>query len=294
MGRDFAEAYAASGQIFDQADQILGRSISKLCFEGSEENLRQTVNTQPALYVTSAAILAAMRSEGIDGSMAAGHSLGEYTALYAAGALDFETGLRLVDVRARAMEEAGRKMPGTMAALIGLEPEKIAKACQEASTVGIVGPANWNSQQQAVISGQPEAVDRAIELAKEAGCKKAIKLNVGGAFHSPLMLPAVDPLHAALCDAKINSPNLKFVANVNAKFLSDPEAIRASLEDQILKCVDWVDTILAMAQAGANYFIEVGTGGVLTGLNKRIDKSLNSLSLSTVQELKNLCEAKLS
>jgi [acyl-carrier-protein] S-malonyltransferase len=189
MGKALAEAFSRAREVFEEADDVLGRSISRLCFEGPEEELQKTENTQPALYVTSAAALAVLRDEGLEGGMAAGHSLGEYTALHAAGALDFATGLRLVAVRGRAMAEAGRTRPGTMAAVLGLDDAKVEGVCREASGEdrGVVVAANLNSPGQIVLSGDEAAVDRALELASAAGAKRGIKLKVGGAFHSPLM-----------------------------------------------------------------------------------------------------------
>ncbi|MBI1785354.1 ACP S-malonyltransferase [Candidatus Sumerlaeota bacterium] len=285
MGKDFYDASPEARGIFDQADQILGRSITKLCFEGTEEELRRTSNTQPALYVTSAAMLAAARAAGIEGSMAAGHSLGEYTALYAAGGVDFATGLKLVDLRGRAMEQAGKNRPGPMAALLGLDPAKGEPVCAEASAAGVVVPANWNNSMQIVISGEEAGIDRAIELAKAAGAKKGTKLNVGGAFHSPLMAEAVQILQSALGGAVISRPKLRFVANVSAEFLDDPEAIRKSLGEQIVSCVRWEQTIQTFAGAGATHFIEVGPGTVLSGLLKRIDSSLKSININNVNSM---------
>jgi [acyl-carrier-protein] S-malonyltransferase len=274
MGRELAETYDEAKAVFAEADDILGRPISKLCFEGGEDELKRTSNTQPALYVTSCAALAVLRSEGIDGSMTAGHSLGEYTALFAAGAIDFATGLRLVQVRGRAMEQAGRNRPGTMAAVLGLNEDQVEDICRRASSAGVVVAANWNSPGQVVLSGEEPALDRAIELAKEAGARRAVKLVVGGAFHSPLMGEAVELLQAELAGAAIARPNLIFVANVTAQFESDPETIRRLLGLQVTSCVRWSDSITTMAGAGARNFIEVGSGSVLTGLLRRIDASL--------------------
>jgi [acyl-carrier-protein] S-malonyltransferase len=278
MGRAFAQAAPAAREIFDRADAVLGRSISKLCFEGAEEELRRTANTQPALYVACAAALAHLRAQGIDGAIVGGHSLGEYTALLAAGAMDFETGLKLVELRGRAMEEAGRNRHGTMAAVLNLDDDKVGKVCEEASSSGVVVPANFNSPGQVVISGEEPAIERAIELAKEAGARRAMKLNVGGAFHSPLMAEAAERLRAVLARAAIDAPRLRFVANVSAGFVDDPEVIRRSLADQLLNPVRWTDSIRTMVEAGARRFIEVGPGSVLTGLLKRIDKSASALA----------------
>lgn len=288
MGRDFFDGRPESREIFERADSVLGRPISRICFEGTEEELRQTSNTQPALFVTSAAMLAAFRAERGNGGFVAGHSLGEYTALYAAGALNFDDALRLVQIRADAMEAAGRERPGTMAAILNLDPSKIEAVCKEASSAGIVVPANLNNAQQIVISGEETGIDRACELAKAAGAKRAIKLNVGGAFHSPLMSSAAEKLSAALATVTISAPSLRFVANVSADFLTDPEEIRTSLAEQILNCVRWSESIERLMSAGVTHFVEVGPGNVLAGLIKRITPESNSHnlnSLSAVNEL---------
>lgn len=285
MGKALAEHSAQARKIFEEADEVLGRPLSRLCFEGPEEELQRTENTQPALYVTSAAALAALRAEGFDGGAAAGHSLGEYTALYAAGALDFATGLRLVQARGRAMEEAGKKRAGTMAAVLGLDDAKVEEVCKEASgDDGVVVAANLNSPGQVVISGDETALDRALEQAKAAGAKRAMKLKVGGAFHSPLMEPAVELMKPELEAAEIAAPKLKFVANVSADFVSDPEAIRESLLRQITSCVRWSPSVERLRDAGFNRFIEVGSGKVLTGLLRRIDKSLKGATFATAED----------
>lgn len=289
MGRDLTDAFPEAREIFERADATLGRSISRLCFEGSEEELRRTSNTQPALYVVSAAALAVLRARGFDGAFALGHSLGEYTALHAAGSLDFETGLRLVDVRGRAMESAGAARPGAMAAILGLDDALLPEVCAAASRDGaVVVPANWNCPAQAVISGDPSAVEAAIEGAKAAGAKRAMPLNVGGAFHSPLMAPAREELRAALAEAVIAPPRLRFVANADADFLDDPEAIRESLARQIVSPVRWTECVRRAAAAGAGTMIEVGPGKVLVGLLKRIDKGIAGFGFSAPGDLDSL------
>lgn len=285
MGRALAGESAEARAIFEQADEVLGRSISKLCFEGSEEELRQTSNTQPALFTASAAALAALRAGGIDGEIVAGHSLGEYTALYAGGAIDLATGLRLVQARGRAMEEAGRNRPGTMAALLGLPEEKAEEVCREAASAGVVAAANLNSPTQTVISGEEAAVDRAIEIAKAAGCKKAMKLNVGGAFHSPLMTEAAERLGAELDQAAISAPAITFINNVGAQVLAEPEAIRRSLLTQLTSCVRWTDCVRKMSALGATHLIEVGPGNVLVGQLKRIDPNLKGQTFFSLGDL---------
>jgi [acyl-carrier-protein] S-malonyltransferase len=289
MGRGLAEAYPSAKAIFERADAVLGRPLSQLCFEGPEEELKLTVNTQPALYVVSAAALAVLREAGIEPEIVAGHSLGEYTALYAAGVFDFETGLKLVQARGKAMYEAGQARPGTMAALLSLEPDVVHEICKKASAAkGCVVPANWNSPGQIVVSGDPEAVAEAVRLAQEAGSRRSLMLPVSGAFHSPLVQPAVEVMKKELAQAQMQAPHCKFVANVSAALVSDVETIRQGLADQIVSCVRWSESVETMAQAGANLFIEVGSGKVLTGLLKRIDKELQGLTFGTPEEMEKI------
>lgn len=288
MGKVLAEASAEARAIFEEADAVLGRPISKLCMEGTEEELRRTSNTQPAVYVTSAAALAVLRAAGIDGSAAAGHSLGEYTALYAAGGVDFATGLRLLEARGKAMEKAGELRHGAMAALLGIDDARTEEVCREASSAGVVVAANLNSPGQVVISGEEAGVDRAIELAKAAGAKRGIKLNVGGAFHSPLMTGAAEELAKTLEVSIIHQPKLMFLANVSANVLSDPAEIRSSLLRQLTSCVRWSDCVRKMASLGITRFIEVGPGNVLTGLVKRIDGNVKGISFGGPADLEKL------
>lgn len=285
MGRELAENWPAARECFNRADEVLGRPLSKLCWEGPEEELKLTVNTQPALYVCSAAALAVLRGEGIGPSVVAGHSLGEYSALYAAGVFDFETGLKLVQARGKAMFEAGQARPGTMAALLSLEGEQVNAICAKASEKGCVVPANWNSPGQIVVSGDPEAVAEAVRLAVEAGSRRSVMLPVSGAFHSPLVEPAVKVMEAELAGAHMQAPRCQFVANVSAELVSDVEQIRRGLAQQIVSCVRWSDSIATMAGSGAQVFVEVGSGKVLSGLLKRIDKALTGVPFGTPADL---------
>lgn len=285
MGRELVEHSSAAREIFEKADAILGRPLSKLCFEGPEEELKLTVNTQPALYVTSAAALAVLRAEGIEPGIVAGHSLGEYSALFAAGVFDFATGLRLVQARGQAMYEAGQARPGTMAALLNLESDQVREICEKASAKGTVVPANWNSPGQIVVSGDPAAVEEAVRLAQEAGSRRSVMLPVSGAFHSPLVQPAVDVMRGELAKAELQAPRCKFVANVSAKLVDDVEAIREGLAAQIVSCVLWADSVETIAREGADLFIEVGSGKVLTGLLKRINKELRGVNFGAPGDL---------
>ncbi|MCL5270657.1 MAG: ACP S-malonyltransferase [bacterium] len=285
MGRALAESNAAARAIFEQADTVLGRPLSRLCFEGPEDELKQTVNTQPALYVTSAAALAVLREAGIEPAIVAGHSLGEYTALYAADVFDFETGLRLVQARGTAMFEAGQARPGTMAALLSLEGGQVEDICHKASAKGCVVPANWNSPGQIVVSGDTEAVAEAVRLAQEAGSKRSVMLSVSGAFHSPLVQSAVDVMKRELAGAAMQPPRCMFVANVSAALAGDVETIRQGLADQIVRCVRWAESVETMAAAGADVFIEVGAGKVLSGLLRRINKDLAGANFAAPEDL---------
>jgi len=286
MGKSLYENSEKAKNIFQQADEILGRSISKLCFEGPEDELTQTENTQPALYVTAAAAVEVLRDKGLEPSMVAGHSLGEYPALYAAGVFDFETGLRLVAVRGQAMASAGSDTPGGMAAVIGLEIDKIDEICAAVSKEnGLVVVANDNSPGQTVISGEKHAVDAASEKLKEAGAKRALTLPVSGAFHSPLMKDAQDKVASQLAESALRVPSCPIFPNVKAEAVDDTEVIRECLINQITGRVRWVETMQIMAKAGMSDALEVGPGKVLMGLMRRIDKSINIIGAGTFESI---------
>jgi [acyl-carrier-protein] S-malonyltransferase len=256
-----------------EADAVLEFGLAKLCYEGPEETLKQTENTQPALYATSAATLAVLRSAGLTPFAVAGHSLGEYTALYAAGVFDYATGLRLVRTRGEAFARAGSARPGAMAAILGLPSEQVAEICRAASNAdGVAVPANINDPAQVVISGDPAAVNAACEAAKAAGAKRALPLPVSGAFHSPLVAPAADIMREALAGATLQAPSCLFVNNVDAAALNQPEAIRDSLVRQVTGSVRWVEVVARLAEAGVTDYVEVGSGKVLSGLVRRIHK----------------------
>ncbi len=271
MGQNLCAHSEAARTIFDRADEYLGEKISTLCFYGPEDALRQTIHTQPALYVTSAAVLAALRERGAaEPAAVAGHSVGEYAALYAAGVFDFETGLSLVSRRAQEMHRAGLSQPGAMAAVLGLTAIQVTEICAEASSAGPVAAANFNGGGQVVISGSPEGVAAAAERAKAAGAKRVLPLNVSGAFHSPLMAPAVEAMGYALRDADLSEAQIPVVANLTADYESAPSEIRANLAAQIDHPVRWEETILRLVGEGFDTFVEVGSGTVLAGLMKRI------------------------
>ncbi len=275
MGKEAAEKNARAAELFDKADQVLGFSLKDLCYHGPEEDLKQTQNTQPALYLSSAATLEVIREAGIQPHAVAGHSLGEYTALYSAGVLDFETGLRLVRTRGEAFAEAGTHRPGAMAAVVGLDSDKVVEICQQASSENEVAvPANFNEPSQTVISGDPAAIDKACALAKEAGARRALPLPVSGAFHSPLVAPAAETMRAALDGVEFQKPDCLFINNVDAEPQNEPARIKESLVRQLTNSVRWTDTIQLMVKEGVDTFLEIGSGKVLAGLVRRIDKNI--------------------
>ena len=270
MGRDLYDASAAARAVFEQADATLGFALTQLCFEGPEASLTATENAQPALLTMSAALLAALREAGYEAqpAMVAGHSLGEYSALVAAGALDFATGLRLVRRRGELMAAAHQ---GGMAAIIGLDEAPLETICGEASSAGApVVIANYNSPGQLVISGATEAVERACELAKQRGAKRALHLKVSAAFHSPLMQAAADGLAGAIAESSVAGARVPLIANVTAGPLRSGDAIREELVAQVTAPVRWIASVQRMVADGVDTFVEIGPGSVLTGLIKRI------------------------
>ena len=275
MGADLYEKSAAVRELFDKADQILGFSLSKIMFTGTDEELRQTKVTQPAVFLHSVALTKAL-GDSFQPDMAAGHSLGEFSALVAAGAMNFEDGLRLVSKRAMAMQKACEAVPSTMAAVLGLPDEKVEEICK--ATPGIVVPANYNCPGQLVISGEIPAVDAACEAAKAAGAKRALRLPVGGAFHSPLMEPAREELAKAIAETAFKAPVCPVYQNVSTTAVTDPEQIQKNLIAQLTAPVKWTQSVQNMVKDGATVFIEVGPGKVLQGLVKKIEPSVEAYS----------------
>lgn len=270
MGQDLCAHSQAARQVFDEADQYLGTKLSTICFYGPEDALRQTVNTQPALFVTSVAAFKALQEAGAPMPQAvAGHSVGEYAALVAAGALDLETGLHLVSRRAQAMHRATLTEPGAMAAVLGLSAADVVAACQEAGAEQVQA-ANFNGGGQVVISGTPAGVERASEIARAKGAKRVVALNVSGAFHSRLMATAVHAMEITLADAAIRDTAIPVVANLTANYETSAAEIKANLAAQIDHPVRWEESIERLAQDGYNAFVEVGSGTVLAGLMRRI------------------------
>lgn len=269
MGNDLFEASAAARARFAQADEILGFSISSTMFAGSDADLKETSVTQPAIFLHSV-ILAELLGEFFQPEVVAGHSLGEFSALVAAGAMRFEDGLRLVSERAQAMQAACDSTPSTMAAVLGLDDEVVEKICLD--TEGIVVAANYNCPGQLVISGEITAVEKACAALTESGARRALMLPVGGAFHSPLMEPARERLAKAIANTEIQTPRCPIVQNVNAKPESDPERIKANLIAQLTAPVRWTQSMHTMIELGATEAIEVGPGKVLQGLFKKVDR----------------------
>lgn len=274
MGKDLYENNALAKELFDKADEILGFKITDIMFAGTDEQLKQTNVTQPAVFLHSV-ISALCLGDDFKPAMVAGHSLGEFSALVAAGALSFEDGLKLVAARANAMQKACEANPGTMAAIIGLSDEKVEEVCSEVSVDGqIVVAANYNCPGQLVISGNVEAVNAACEKLKEAGAKRALPLKVGGAFHSPLMQPAKDELQAAIEQTEFAAPSCPVYQNVDAKAHTDAAEIKANLTAQLTSPVRWTASVQAMIADGADDFIECGPGKALQGMIGRIDKNV--------------------
>lgn len=276
MGKDLYESAPLAKELFEKANEILGYRITDIMFNGTDEDLRQTKVTQPAVFLHSV-ISALCMGEAFQPEMTAGHSLGEFSALVAAGALSFEDGLKLVYARAMAMQKACEAAPSTMAAIIGLPNETIEKICHEIMDGGdVVVPANYNCNGQVVISGTMEGIQKACEALKAAGAKRALPLKVGGAFHSPLMQPAKEELAAAIEATEFQTPKCPVYQNVDALPHTDPVEIKENLIAQLTSSVRWTQTIEHMIADGADDFTECGPGNVLQGLIGRIDKSVNA------------------
>jgi [acyl-carrier-protein] S-malonyltransferase len=283
MGRDVAEAFPAAGQVFERADKALGEKLSTLCFEGPEETLTLTRNTQPAIVTTSLALLAALRARTnvFPPVSAAGHSLGEYSALVASGALSLEDAVRIVRLRGEAMQEAVPAGAGAMAAVMGLAPEALGAVCNEAAQGEVVSPANYNAPGQIVIAGHAAAVQRAGKLVAERG-GKAIPLKVSAPFHCSLMAPAAQKLAARLETVAIAPLAFPVVANVDATPNGEPGRVKELLVRQVDHPVRWEETVRGMADAGVTHILEIGPGKVLAGLVRRIAKEIEVVSVGTV------------
>lgn len=289
MGQSLYENSAVARALFDEADEVLGFALSRLMFEGEKVELDQTINTQPALYVHSVATFRAARAEGTlpDAVFAAGHSLGEYSALAAVESLSFADGLRLVRERGRLMKMAGEANPGGMAAILNLDDATVAQVCAAASTDDEkVQVANYNSPGQVVISGAKVAVQRAMEAATTAGARKVVALDISIAAHSPLMEIAHAPLSAQIDSTAIHPPTIPVIGNTTASPLTTPDEIRAELKAQLMGSVRWTDTVNFLATQGVDTVIEIGSGEVLVGLVKRINKEIRRSAIGTWEQIK--------
>lgn len=286
MGGEWAEQFPEARRVYEEGDQILKTSLSRVCFEGPEETLTRTVNAQPAIFVTSLALLAVLerRVDGFRARFAAGLSLGEFSALVAAGSLAFADGLRLVKARAELMESAAQRHRGTMVSILGLNQGE----CQSVAKESGAELANLNAPDQFVLSGSEEAIQRAATLAEGMGAKRVIRLKVSGAFHSSLMEEAREGLEQELRKVTLQAPRCLFIPNVSAKGERDPEKIRVLLGEQLTSPVRWVETMEEARKQGIGRFVELGPGRVLKGLTKRIDPSLEVFSFDKISDLSHL------
>lgn len=286
MGRDLADAYPEARRTFEEADETLGFALSKLAWEGPEEELTATSVAQPAILAHSIAVFRVVEARLGDVSLAAGHSLGEFSAWVASGAMSFADGLRTVRLRGELMQRSGADRPGTMAALLGLEDDAVERVCAEASEgTSVCVPANYNSPGQLVISGDVAAVERAMDLAKAAGARRAVQLNVSGAFHSPLMKVAESGLGAQLDAVNMAPPRFPVVSNVTAAAVVDAADARRLLLQQLTSAVRWTASMRTMRDAGVQQFYEIGPGSVLTGLLKRIERGAASQAIGTAADV---------
>ena len=288
MGKDLAENFPVARQVFEEANDALGVDLASLCFNGPEEDLKLTANTQPAILTTSIAALRVLETEiGIAPNCAAGHSLGEYSALVCAGALNFADAVRIVRQRGTFMQEAVPLGTGAMAAILGLDKETLERVCQDAALGQVVSPANFNSAGQVVIAGNTEAVDRAMNLAKEHGAKRALPLPVSAPFHCSLMIPAGERLADVLADIKVGDMTVPVITNVEATPNQDASRVCQLLVDQVSAPVLWEDTIACMIKLDVERYIEIGPGKVLAGLVKRMAKD------STIQNVQNVTDIRV-
>jgi [acyl-carrier-protein] S-malonyltransferase len=285
MGRDLFDSFATSRAVFEQADRALGFSISELCFSGSEEALKLTANTQPAILTCSMAAYRLLEEKGLRPDFVAGHSLGEYSALVAAGSLEFESAVRLVRARGEYMQEAVPPGEGAMAAILGLRPGQVAEICRRAAEGQAVGPANLNSPEQTVISGHAAAVKRAVELASAGGAKRAVMLPVSAPFHSELMRPAQERLEKDLRRATFAPLRIPLATNADAAVITSGEEAREALVRQVTLPVRWEECMRELIEQGATTFVEVGPGRVLSGLLRQIERSVHCFNVEDAKTL---------
>jgi [acyl-carrier-protein] S-malonyltransferase len=290
MGRDLAANFPESKAVFDAADSALGFSITQTCFEGSEEALKLTENTQPAILTVSMAAYRALEKKGIVPDFVAGHSLGEYSALVAAGGVDFSAAVKLVRARGKYMQEAVPAGQGAMAAILGLSPTEVVDICKKAAENEVVSPANLNSPEQTVISGSAAAVKRAVEIASQSGAKRAVILPVSAPFHCALMMPAQQRLETDLRATQFNALKIPLITNVDAEAITTGEEARDALIRQVTAPVRWLDSVREMIESGVTVFVEVGPGKVLTGLLRQIDRSVRVFNVEDSATLQSTME----
>src|SRR3977135_514599 len=285
MGKELAEKYPAARAVFDEADKALGFSISQMCFAGSEEELMETANTQPAILTCSVAVHRVLAEKGVTPDFVAGHSLGEYSALVASGALKFSDAVQLLRKRGQYMQEAVPAGQGAMAAIMGLSPAVVMDACKRAAEGQVCSPANLNSPEQTVISGHASAVKRAVELASQAGAKRAVILPVSAPFHSALMMPAQEKLEMDLRNTDFSNLQVPLVTNVDADTVETGEEAREALIRQVTAPVRWEESVRLLIDEGVNTFVEVGPNRVLTGLRRKIERSVAALNVEDEKSL---------
>lgn len=286
MGRDIAEQYPNAKSLFEQANEIVGYDLQSICFDGPDEKLNATTVSQPAIFVVSAALLELLREAGVSADVTAGLSMGEYTALYAAGLISFEDGLRLVQKRGNAMQAAADASEGSMVSILGLDEEKVAALCQEASQGDLLVAVNFNCPGQIVISGTVAASQRAVELAPNYEAIKAVPLSVAGAFHSAMMTPAADELSQALADCPIQDPSdTQVIANITGDYYTCADDIRQGLVKQLIEPILWQKCMERFLAEGVEAYYEIGPGRVLTGLMRRIHRKTRVTNVSTAESL---------
>ncbi len=290
MGKELAEKYPVARQTFEEADEALGYKLSQLCFEGPEEKLRMTEITQPAILTASVAAWRVLHEKGVNPAFVAGHSLGEYSAHVAAGTLNFSDAVRTVRNRGKYMQEAVPVRVGAMAAILGMDLEKVTAVCTDAARSEVCEPANINSSEQIVISGHAAAVERATKLASERGAKRAIMLSVSAPFHCSLMKPAQDRLAADFQLLQLQKPEVPVVCNVDAAIIEDPDPARDALVRQVTGSVKWDQSVRLLIAKGIQMFVEVGPGKVLCGLMRQIDRSKTSLNVGDEASLQKTLE----
>ncbi len=279
MGKEMAAHFSEARAIFDQADDCLNMNLSELCFEGPKDVLLQTVNTQPAILTTSMACYRVLASAGIYPDQVAGHSLGEHSALVAAGGIDFSDAVKLVQKRGQWMQEAAGERNGGMAAILGLSAHDVVEVCKQAESCGVVQPANFNCPGQVVISGEQKSLEKAMEIAKDRGAKRVISLAVSGPFHSTLIETAGEKLRSAIEGISLNVPNIPLVANVTSDYIKDLTDLKTCIVKQVSAPVRWEESIKRMIDEGVTTFVEVGPGKVLCGLGRKINKNVKFLNV---------------